>query len=115
MRQRLARREEQRQQRSDEAAGRAALPRILGRLEDCAATVQQGVEAPEWAYKRERIRTLVKRVAVAQNEVNIVFRVDPYPGEADPEKKSLQLCRGREYPALWRAGFGLLESVLIDG
>jgi RNA-directed DNA polymerase len=24
---------------------------------------------------------------VAQNEVNIVFRVDPYPGDADPEKK----------------------------
>jgi hypothetical protein len=36
----------------------------------------------------------VKRVEIAQNEVNIVFRVDPYPGDPDLEKKSLQLCRG---------------------
>ena len=29
---------------------------------------------------------------------NIVFRVDPYAGDADPEKKSLQLCRGSDQP-----------------
>ena len=30
--------------------------------------------------------------------VNVVFRVDSYPGEADPEKKSLQLCRESSEP-----------------
>jgi hypothetical protein len=30
-------------------------------------------------------------VEVARDQVNIVFRIDPYPGDNDPEKKSLQL------------------------
>src|SRR5712691_5574217 len=37
---------------------------------------------------------LVRRVEVAHDQVNIVFRIDPYPGDPDPEKKSWQLCRG---------------------
>ena len=47
---------------------------------------------------------LVKRVEVARNEVNVVFRIDPYPSDNDPEKKSLQLCRGREHRPLWHPG-----------
>src|SRR5438128_4155594 len=105
LRQRIARLEEQRQQLADEAAVHAELQLIIGRLEDFAANVHHGLEAPDWANKRDLIRTLVKRVEIAQNEVNIVFRVDPYPGDADLEKKSLQLCRGSDDPALWRAIF----------
>ena len=32
------------------------------------------------------------RVEVTQEQVNVVFRVDSYQEESDPEKKSLQLC-----------------------
>src|SRR5207302_4729604 len=78
LRQRIARLEEQRQQLADEAAVHAELQLIIGRLEDFAANVHHGLEAPDWANKRDLIRTLVKRVEIAQNEVNIVFRVDPY-------------------------------------
>jgi hypothetical protein len=39
-------------------------------------------------------------VEVARDNVNIVLRIDPYPGDADPEKKSWPLCRGREHAAL---------------
>src|SRR6266446_10038434 len=98
LRQRIARLEEQRRQLADEAAVHAELQLIIGRLEDFAAKVHHGLEAPDWANKRDRIRTLVKRVEVAQNEVNIVFRIDPYPEDADPEKKSWQLCRGSGEP-----------------
>src|SRR3989441_1876285 len=98
LRQRLGRVEEQRQQLADEAAVHAELQLIIGRLEDFAANVHPGLEAPDWANKRDLIRTLVKRVEIAQNEVNIVFRVDPYPGDTDLEKKSLQLCRGSAFP-----------------
>src|SRR5215475_4835608 len=41
----------------------------------------------DWASQRDLIRALVKRVEVARNEVNVVFRIDPYPGDGDPEKK----------------------------
>jgi site-specific DNA recombinase len=103
VRQRIARLEEQRQQLADEATVQAELQLIIGRLEDFAAKVQHGVEGADWASQRDLIRTLVKRVEVARHEVNIVFRVDPYPGESDPEKKSLQLCRRSDDSALRRA------------
>ena len=104
LRQRLARLEEQRQAGADEAALQTELQLISGRLEDFATTVHSGLEAADWASQRDLIRTLVKRVEVARDQVNIVFRVDPYPDDADPEKKSLQLCRGSEHRPL-RAAF----------
>ena len=77
----------------------AELRLIIGRLEDFAAKVQHGLAEADWTSKRDLIRALVKRVEVARDDVNIVFRIDPYPGDADPEKKSLQLCRGSELPS----------------
>jgi site-specific DNA recombinase len=98
LRQRLARVEEQRQALADEAALAGELQVIIGRLEDFAAKLHDGLAATDWASQRDLIRALVKRVEVARNEVNVVFRIDPYPSDNDPEKKSLQLCRGREFP-----------------
>jgi len=98
LRQRLARLEEQRQALADEAALHGELQLIIGRLEDFAATLHDGLAATNWTSKRDLIRALVKRVEVARDDVNIVFRIDPYPGDSDPEKKSLQLCRGSEFP-----------------
>ena len=95
LRQRMARLEEQRQQLAEAATRHTEWPLIIGRLEDFAAKVRDGLEEADWASKRDLIRTLVKRVEVARDQVNIVFRIDPYPGDNDPEKKSLQLCRGR--------------------
>src|SRR2546422_763150 len=95
LRQRLARLEEQRQALADEAALHGELQLIIGRLEDCAATLHDGLAATNWTSKRDLIRALVKRVEVARDDVNIVFRIDPYPGDSDPEKKSFQPFRGR--------------------
>ncbi len=100
LRQRLARLEEQRQALADEAALHGELQLIIGRLEDCAATLHDGLAATNWTSKRDLIRALVKRVEVARDDVNIVFRIDPYPGESDPEKKSWHLCRGSDDPTL---------------
>jgi site-specific DNA recombinase len=77
LRQRLARLEEQRQALADEAALHGALPLIIGRLEACAAKLHDGLEAADWASQRDRIRALGKRVEVARNDVNMVFRIDP--------------------------------------
>ncbi|HEX9872266.1 MAG TPA: recombinase family protein, partial [Candidatus Tectomicrobia bacterium] len=93
LRQRLARLEGQRQALADEAALHGELQLIIGRLEDFATKLHDGLEAADWASQRDLIRALVKRVEVARDDVNIVFRIDPDPGDADPEKKSLQLCK----------------------
>jgi site-specific DNA recombinase len=97
VRRRIAEVDEQRRQLADEAAQHRELQLIIGRLEDFAATVHNGLEEADWARKRELIRALVKRVEVAPNEVHVVFRIDPHPEVSNPEKKSLQLCRGSEW------------------
>ena len=99
LRQRLARLEEQRQTLAEEAVLHGEWQLIIGRLEDFATKLHDGLETADWASKRDLIRALVKRVEVARNEVNVVFRIAPYPGDNDPEKKSLQLCRGRGEPS----------------
>jgi site-specific DNA recombinase len=114
LRQRLARVEEQRQALADEAALAGELQLIIGRLEDFAAKLKDGLEAADWASQRDLIRALVKRVEVARHEVNVVFRIDPYPSDNDPEKKSLQLCRGSDDAALWRATIRLVVLPVFD-
>jgi len=98
LRQRIAALEAQRQQLLDEAAFQTELRLSIGRLEDFAPQIDTGREEADWLHKREMIRALVKRVEVTQDQVNMVFRIDPYPGDPDPEKKSLQLCRGSAKP-----------------
>src|SRR5712691_5628218 len=114
LRQRLARLEEQRQAGADEAALQTEFQLIIGRLEDFATKVHSGLEAADWASQRDLIRTLVKRVEVARDQVNIVFRVDPYPDDADPEKKSWQLCRGSDDSSLRRACVRWREKADFD-
>jgi len=94
LRQRLARLDEPRQAGADEAALQTELPRIIGRLEDFATQVHSGLEVADWSSKRDLIRALVKRVEVARDDVNIVFRIDPYPGDPDPEKKVCNFVGG---------------------
>jgi site-specific DNA recombinase len=98
LRQRLTALEEQAQQLQDEVALHTELRLIIGRLEDFAAQVHNGLAAADWTSKRELIRTLVKRVEVTQDQVNVVFRVDQHPVESSPGKKSLQLRRGSSKP-----------------
>src|SRR5207244_6790814 len=95
--------EEQAQQLRDEATLATDLRLIIGRLEDFASRVQNGLEEADWTSKRELIRALVKRVAVAHDHVNVVFRVDQHPADLDPGKKSLQLRRGSNDACLCRA------------
>jgi site-specific DNA recombinase len=99
LRQRLTQLEEQRQQLIDVAALQTEIRLIVGRLEDFAAKIDAGLEDSDWLSKREMIRALVKRVEVTPDRVNVIFRVDAYPGEASSEKKSLQLRRRSNLPA----------------
>jgi site-specific DNA recombinase len=44
---------------------------VITQLEDFAAKVKDGLAEAEWLTKRELIRTLVKRVEIGQEVVNI--------------------------------------------
>jgi site-specific DNA recombinase len=102
LRQRIAQVEAQRQQLAEADALNTDLRLIIGRLEDFAAQVQEGLAEADWSRKREMIRTLVKRVEVAHDQVRVVFRIEPRSGDPSPGKKSLQDCRRSHRAALGR-------------
>ena len=56
---------------------------VLARLEDFAARVRDGLDRVDWHGRRDLIRTLVRRVEIDGNQVEVVFRV-PAPGGDGP-------------------------------
>jgi site-specific DNA recombinase len=98
LRQRLARLEEPRQALAEEAALHGELQLIIGRLEDFATTLHDGLETADWASQRDLIRALGKRVEVTRHEVHVVLRIDPYPSDNDPEKKVCNFVGGETTP-----------------
>jgi hypothetical protein len=95
----------------NEAAQRAALSLIVGRLEDFARQVRQRMAAVNWSIQRDLIRLLVKRVEIDREEVTVVLRVTPTPagpgagpGSPNPNTEHvLHHCGWGAVPHLWRA------------
>jgi site-specific DNA recombinase len=100
LRQRVTKLTAQAHQLAEETALHTELQLIIGRLEDFAAQVQDGLEDADWTRRREMIRALVTRVEVDHDQVHVVFRVDQRPGDLSSEKKSLQDCRRSRTPKL---------------
>jgi site-specific DNA recombinase len=99
MRERLKQIEEQALQIKDDASLERELTLILGRLDEFASRVKQGLEQADWSTRRDIIRALVKRVEIDQERVRVIFRVNPPPVAPQlPSEKnahSLQHCGGR--------------------
>jgi site-specific DNA recombinase len=95
LRQRIKGWEEQAEALRDEAAQRAALSLIVGRLEDFARQVRERMAAVDWPLQRDLIRLLVKRVEIDRGDITVVFRVAPPPDPSygDSDGGSLHHCR----------------------
>jgi site-specific DNA recombinase len=110
MRERLKQIEEQAQQVKDEASLEHELTLILGRLDEFAARVKTGLYDADWQTRREIIRALVKRVEIDQEQVRVVFRVNPPPQApqlpSEKDAQSLQHCGRRDHPCLQSSRFG---------
>src|SRR6266851_1967235 len=104
MRERLKQIEAQAQQVKDEASLERELTLILGRLDEFAARIKTGLHEADWLTRREIIRALVKRVEIDQDQVRVVFRVNPPPQApqlpSEKDSPSLQHCRRRADPSL---------------
>ncbi len=94
--------EAQAEQMRAQAQQQADLQLIIGRLEEFSAKVHSRLEDLDWHGRRELIRTLVKRVEIDLERINVVFRIQDstFPSGSDP---FMQHCRRRHYPALRRA------------
>ncbi len=102
MRERLKQMEEQAQYVKDEASLERELRLILGRLEDFVSKIQEGLHMADWSTRRDIIRALVKRVEIDQEQVHVIFRVNPITPSSPSEKntQSLQHCGGRDDASL---------------
>jgi site-specific DNA recombinase len=102
-RQRISALDEQVRQLADAEALQRELQLLIGRLEDFAAQVEEGLETADWLTRREIIRTLVSRVEIDHTQVNVVFRIPPDPFVVSPDSLDrgvLQHCRRRDHTAL---------------
>jgi site-specific DNA recombinase len=107
LRERLKQMEEQAQHMRDEEGLERELTLILGRLDEFAARVKTGLHEADWLTRRDIIRALVKRVEVDQEQVCVVFRVNPpHPPQAHSEKdaQSLPHCRRRDFSLTHECG-----------
>src|SRR5207248_5802597 len=112
MRERIQQLEAQIRQIQDEAGMEHELRLILGRLETFASKVKEGLAEADWLTRREIIRTLVKRVEVDQEQVNVIFRIGPTTPStpSDHHSQSLQHCGGRD----WGPFLRLVKKVFVD-
>ncbi len=115
MRERVKQLEEQVRQIQDEEGMEQELRLILGKLETFASKVKEGLAEADWLTRRELIRTLVKRVEVNQEHVNVIFRIGPTTPStpSDHHTQSLQHCGGRDHTTLGRSSLSFVKDSFI--
>jgi site-specific DNA recombinase len=59
-----------------QAQQQADLQLVIGRLEEFSAKVKMGLEQLDWQGRRELIRTLIKRVEIDCERINVVFGIE---------------------------------------
>ena len=79
----------------DEEAQYNELKLLIGGLQEFADRVQESLQEADWATRRQIIRTLVKQVEVEQEQIRIVYRVNPPPFVNAPDRGGLQDCLRR--------------------
>jgi site-specific DNA recombinase len=82
--QRISSLEEQRKAALDMADLRATLSVIVGQLEAFSQAIRDRLDEVDWTTRRNLIRLLVKRIEIAEHDINIVFRVPPDPQAPGP-------------------------------
>ena len=104
LRERLKQMEAQALQIKDDASLERELRLILGRLDEFTSRVKNGLDEADWSTRRDIIRALVKRVEIDQEQVRVIFRINPPPPASqlpsEKDSQSLQHCGGRDNSAL---------------
>ena len=69
---------------------------IVTRLEEFSTKVQGSLKEADWNTQREILRSIVKRVEVADDAVRVIYRVDPRPFVEGPSGGRSQHCWRRD-------------------
>jgi len=99
-RERLARAKADLRQSVDEQQQRDALYLVIGRMKEFAEKVTDGLENASWEARRAIIRAIVKRIEIDENDVRVVYKIQPNIGGEDTDNDGFQHCWKRKHPAL---------------
>jgi site-specific DNA recombinase len=77
---RLSQLQEQQQAAVETANAERELSLVISRLEDFSAKISQGLDRLDWHGTRQIIHTIVRRIEIDHDSVEVVFRVPPPPG-----------------------------------
>lgn len=83
---RLARLQTQRQTAAEAAEAERELRLVIGHLEEFAGKVRHSLDVLDWYGRRDIIRTLVRRIEIDGDRIEIVFRIPPPPEHGEPTK-----------------------------
>jgi hypothetical protein len=81
-------------------ARRAELRLVIGKLQEFAEGICNGLQKADTTTRQEVIRALVKQIEVGAEDVRIVYRVPPHPFVERPDRGVLQDCPRRRVPFL---------------
>ena len=109
LKERLARVQEQRQALIEMAEAERSLTLVVGRVEDFATKIHNRLDEPDWQGSREIVRSLVRRIEIDGDTVEVVFRIPPQsptngPDGAMPTVGSSpyrQHCGSGRHPPRW--------------
>jgi site-specific DNA recombinase len=85
-RERLAQLEREAETERRRRASEQELRDVSSQLERFGDRVRDGLQNADRPTRREIIRTLVKRVEIGESEVRVVYKVNPFPFAAGPER-----------------------------
>ena len=94
--QRLTKLEAEAKAAEEQALQEQELQLVIGQFEEFAKQVREGLQQPDWTMRREIIRALVKRVEVDREQVRVIYKVNPPPFVAGPNRGRLQDCWRRD-------------------
>jgi site-specific DNA recombinase len=86
---RLAQLQERQRAATEAAEAERELTLVIGQLEDFAGKVRHGLDGLDWHGTREIIQTLVRRIEIDGDHVEVVFRVPPSTSGSGPARPGL--------------------------
>ena len=81
---RLGQLQERQQAAANAANAERELTLVIGQIEDFASKIRHSLESLDWLSAREIMRTLVRRIEIDGDQVEVVFRVPPPSGSGGP-------------------------------
>jgi len=89
------------QSHADLAARARELRGIVDHLQTFSRQVMSGLDHADWETKRKMIQTLIKKIEIGKESINVIYRVDLFSSDPSPSRGICHYCRtsGRSFPA----------------